>query len=100
MLKTELKRSPAAHRWDEDQRWTLARIATLINELFAVGYTLRGVSYLMHRVGWSPQVPIHRAAERDEEKIAAWREETWPRVKARRPSRARGSASRTSPARA
>ncbi|MEU5876398.1 winged helix-turn-helix domain-containing protein [Spirillospora sp. NPDC047279] len=62
LLKTELNRSLAAHGWDEDQRWTPARIATLINELFAVDYTLRGVSYLMHRIGWSPQVPLHRAA--------------------------------------
>jgi putative transposase len=98
LLEAELAAGPAAHGWDEDQRWTLARIACLIHELFAVDYTLRVVSYLLHRIGWSPQVPIHRAAERDEEAIAAWREVTWPRVKARRPNRARGSASPTSPA--
>jgi putative transposase len=98
LLAAELSKGPAAHGWDEDQRWTLARISALILELFTVHYTLRGTSYLLHRIGWSPQVPIHRAAERDEEAIAAWREVTWPRVKARRPSRARGSASKMSPA--
>ena len=36
-------------------------------------YTLRGVSYLLHRIGFSPQVRAHRAAERDEAAIAAWR---------------------------
>ena len=36
-------------------------------------YTLRGTSYLLHRIGFSPQVPVHRAAERDEAAIAAWR---------------------------
>jgi transposase len=51
----------AAWDWDEDQRWTLARVATLTGRLFHVRYTLRGVSYLLHRMGFSPQVPIHRA---------------------------------------
>src|SRR5216117_1615413 len=46
------------------------------------------------------QVPVRRAAERDEEKIARWREDTWPVIKARRRTWAPGSASKTSPARA
>jgi transposase len=57
-LRTELERGPAAHGWD-DQRWTLARVATLIGRLFHVRYTLRGTSYLLHRIGFSPQVPVH-----------------------------------------
>jgi transposase len=63
-------KGPAAHGWDEDQQWTLARVAQVIRELFGQEYTLRGVSYLLHRIGWSPQVPVHRAAERDEEACA------------------------------
>jgi putative transposase len=98
-LEKELERGPAAHGWIEDQRWTLARIAQLIEKLFRVRYrSLRGVSYLLHRMGWSLQVPLHRAAERDEEAIASWRKETWPRVGRPRGTRARGSSSRTSPA--
>src|SRR6266511_1966103 len=65
-LQDELDRGPAAHGWVEDQRWTLPRITTLIGRLFHVRYTERGVSYLLHRIGWTPQVPVHRAAERDE----------------------------------
>jgi hypothetical protein len=61
----------------EDQRWTLPRVAVLIGRLFHVRYTERGMSYLLQRIGWTPQVPVHRAAERDEAAIAAWREETW-----------------------
>lgn len=98
-LEKELERGPAAHGWIEDQRWTLARIAQLIEKLFRVRYrSLRGVSYLLHRMGWSPQVLLHRAAERDEEAIVSWRKETWPRVGRPRGTRARGSPSRTSPA--
>ena len=83
-LTDELDRGPAAQEWAgwaADQRWTLARVAALIRWLFGVGYTLRGVSYLLHRIGWTPQVPARRAVERDEDAIAAWRTETWAKVR-------------------
>jgi transposase len=80
-LRAALEGGPAAWGWDQDQRWTLARVATLIARLFHVRYTLRGVSYLLHRLGYAPQVPIHRAAERDEKAIAAWRTGTWVKLR-------------------
>jgi transposase len=80
-LQAELDLGPAAHGWASDQRWTLARVATLIGRLFHVSYTLRGVSYLLHRIGYTPQVPKHRARQRDEAKIAAWRAQTWAKVR-------------------
>jgi len=83
-LETVLGAGPAAWGWDEDQCWTLARIAEVIRGRFTVGYTLAGVDLLLHRIGWSVQVPARQAAERDEAAIAAWREETWPVVKGRR----------------
>lgn len=36
-------------------------------------HTLHGMSLLLHRLGFSPQVPKHRPVERDEEAIVAWR---------------------------
>jgi transposase len=90
---------PAAWGW-QDQCWTLARIGALVRERFRVDYTLAGLDVLLHRIGWSVQVPARRAAERDEDAIAAWREETWPVIKGRRRTWAPGSVSRTSPARA
>lgn len=81
ILSQALDEGPAAHGWVEDQRWTLARVTRLIFELFRVRYTPRGVSYLLHRIGWTPQVPQHVAAERDEDKVATWVKETWPQVK-------------------
>jgi transposase len=97
-LQSELDAGPTAHGWNEDQRWTLARVAQLIRTLFRISYTPRGVSYLLHRLGWSPQVPVHRAAERDNEAIATWVKETWPQVEQPGGSRTRGSSSRTRPA--
>jgi transposase len=80
-LRAALDAGPAVYGWDEDQRWTLARVTTLIARLFHVRYTLRGKSYLLHRLGFSPQVPVHRAAERDEAAIAASRTGTWAKVR-------------------
>jgi transposase len=80
-LRAALEAGPAAWGWDQDQRWTLARVTALIAGLFPVRYTLRGTSYLLHRLGYAPQVPAHRAAERDEKAIAAWRMQTWARLR-------------------
>jgi transposase len=80
-LEGVLDAGPAASGWDEDQCWTLARIAEVIRARFRVGYTLAGVDLLLHRIGWSVQVPARQTAERDEARITAWREETWPVVR-------------------
>ena len=97
-LEAVLDAGPAAAGY-ADQRWTLARVADQAWRQFGVEYTLAGMDVLLHRIGWSVQVPARRAAERDEEKIARWREDTWPVIKARRRTWAPGSAGRTSPAR-
>jgi putative transposase len=75
-LRAVLEAGPAACGRAQDQRWTLARVAALVTRLFEVSYTLRGMSYLLHRLGCSPQVPAHRAFERDEDAIAQWRTAT------------------------
>jgi putative transposase len=80
-LRAALEAGPAAFGWGEDQRWTLARAAALATRLFGVTYTLRGMSYLLHRLGFTPQVPVHRAVERDEAAIAEWRAATWAKVR-------------------
>jgi putative transposase len=80
-LRAALEAGPATWGWGEDQRWTLERVSTLIGRLFHVRYTLRGTSLLLHRMGFSPQVPVHRAVERDEDAIAAWRAATWAKVR-------------------
>jgi putative transposase len=80
-LRAALEAGPAAHGWAEDQRWTLTRATALVMGLFGVCYTLRGMSFLLHRLGFSPQVPVHRAVERDEAAIAEWRAVTWAKVR-------------------
>lgn len=97
-LMTVLQDGPSAAGYVQDQRWTLARVAALIRRLFHRTVSLQAVSELLHREGWTPQQPVHRAAERDDAAIARWRRYQWPAVKGSRAGWARGSASPTSPA--
>ncbi|MCX4734595.1 winged helix-turn-helix domain-containing protein [Streptomyces sp. NBC_01363] len=94
-LAAYLEQGPAAHGWVEDQVWTAARVATLIGRKFHVSYSASGATRLMHRLGFSPQVPARRVAERDEQAVTVWKEAAWAEV--REPGRPAGatSASRT-----
>ncbi|ROV67021.1 winged helix-turn-helix domain-containing protein [Streptomyces globisporus] len=67
-LEAELAKAPAAHGW-EDQRWTLARIKTVIGRRFHLTYTVQGARRLLVRNGWSCQVPARRAVERDDKAV-------------------------------
>src|SRR5881398_3516594 len=96
-LETALEAGPAAWGWDEDQCWTLARIAEVVRRRFTVDYTLAGLDLLLHRIGWSVQGPALQAAERNEAQIARWQEEAWPVIKRRRRTWAPGWSSRTNP---
>jgi transposase len=95
-LEKELERGPLAHGW-EDQRWTLARIKTLIGRMFHVTYTVEGTWALLKRHGWSWQQPARRAVERDEAAVELWKREVWPAVKAPRRLGEPGWSSRTKP---
>jgi putative transposase len=94
-LAQRLEAGPAASGYVEDQRWTLVRVVALIATMFHVRYSIKGASLLLHRMGWTPQMPSHRAVERDEDAIVAWRRHTWPGVKGSRAGWVRGSASPT-----
>src|SRR4051812_36897250 len=61
--------------------WTCARVAGVIREEFDVSYSKSQVSRLLEHLGWTPQVPITRAIQRDEEAIERWRGESWPALK-------------------
>lgn len=68
------------------QAWTLARAGRVIAEVTGAVYAgPAGVWRLLKRLGWSRQVPARRAYERDEQEVATWRTEVWPRIKPPRP---------------
>lgn len=75
-----LERGLLVHGWT-DQRWTLARVKTLIGRLFHVSYTVEGTWRLLKRHGWSWQQQARRAIERDDAAVELWKKEVWPRVR-------------------
>ena len=64
-----------------NERWTLARVARLIEERFGVHYHPHYLAVPLRAHGFTPQVPKRRALERDEALIRAWLAQDWPRIK-------------------
>jgi transposase len=62
------------------QVWTCARIALVIEKEFGVRYHKDHVGRLLKELGWTPQMPIRRATQRDEEAIQRWRTEIGPEL--------------------
>ncbi len=62
------------------QVWTCARIAKVIEWEFGVRYHKDHVGRLLKALHWTPQQPIKRAIQRDDEAIRRWRDETWPEL--------------------
>ncbi|RPK38029.1 hypothetical protein EES39_29795 [Streptomyces sp. ADI92-24] len=56
--------APAAHGWTDDQVWTVARVRTLIGRKFHISYSFSGVTRLLHRMGYSLQMPARPARRR------------------------------------
>ena len=63
--------------------WTCRRVARLIKEQFGISYHPAHVSRLLAQLDWTPQKPIVRATQRDEQAIAAWYSMRWPALKKR-----------------
>jgi transposase len=62
--------------------WTLDRIAIVIQRLTGVRHHPAHVwALLHHRLGWSVQRPVRRAAERDQAAIDRWVKDRWPKIK-------------------
>ena len=92
-LEQRLDEGPAAAGYGEDQRWTLVRVVALIATMFHLRVSISTAWQAMRRLGYTAQLPIHRALERDEQAIADWRRYQWPALKESLPGVVRGSAS-------
>ena len=68
--------------------WTYARVATVIGEEFDGWYHKAHVCRFLKRVHWTPQMPMERAAQRDEAVSEQCRLQVWPQLKKRRTSKA------------
>lgn len=77
------------------ERWTLARIQSVISGRFGVRYNAHYLSERLHALGWSVQVPEVTARERNEALVQAWLRDDWPRIKKKRIVKERKSPSWT-----
>ncbi len=75
-----LKRGALAFGFETD-RGPLPRIPKVIEQQFGVTYHANYLSRLLEKLDGSPQVPMPRARERDEELMRAWLPQDWPRIK-------------------
>jgi transposase len=63
--------------------WTCPRVVEVLAHEFGVTYHRDHVSRLLKELGWTPQIPITRAIQRDEAAIAHWRTNVWPQLRRR-----------------
>ncbi|MFE2760184.1 winged helix-turn-helix domain-containing protein [Streptomyces halstedii] len=56
---------------------------TVIGRPLTSHTTIQGVRKLLVRDSWSCRVPALRATERDDDALACWIKEAWPRAEAR-----------------
>jgi transposase len=73
--------------------WTCERVAAVIKREFGVTYHPAHVSRLLKECEWTPQKPIRRSSQRNEQAIAAWASEQWPALKKRLPQNSGRSSS-------
>lgn len=63
--------------------WTRGMIQELILRQFGVRLSLVTVGNILAKLGMSPQRPLHRAYERDPEKVQEWKDKKFPEIQAR-----------------
>jgi transposase len=84
-VEAALGQGALTHGFDSDL-WTLDRIAVVIERLTGVRHHPSHIWRILRAMGWSVQRPQRRASERDEEAIARWIKQDWPRIRQKRPS--------------
>jgi transposase len=63
--------------------WTRGMIQELIFRQFGIRLSVVSVGNVLGKLGMSPQRPLYRAYEQDPEKVAEWKEKTFPQIQER-----------------
>ena len=79
-LKRFLDRGALASGFSTE-RWTLQRVAELIEREFEITYHPNYLNRLLAKLGFSQQMPMPQAIEQDRELVQAWLKRDLPRVK-------------------
>ncbi|VVS93802.1 IS630 family transposase [Desulfoluna spongiiphila] len=62
--------------------WTREMIQELIDKEFKVSMSLVSVGRLLKKLGLTPQKPLRKAYQRNEELVTKWRNEDYPKIRA------------------
>jgi len=93
-LTSLLLEGPEAHGFPTPL-WSCPRVARLIGDEFGVDYHAGHVWKILRALDWSPQRPVGKARERNEERIRTWKRKTWTRIKKKPKTKAVRSSSST-----
>ncbi len=70
----------ALHYGYPTELWTLKKVAEVIEKEFQVRYNVTHVWRVLRSLGFTAQVPLLRAMERDEDYIKSWIKNKWPEI--------------------
>ena len=93
-LLSLLLEGPEAHGFSTPL-WSCPRVARLIADEFGVRYHEGHVWKILRALNWSPQRPVGKARERNEEAIRTGKRKTWPALKKKPKRKAARSSSST-----
>lgn len=74
---------PTSHGFRTDL-WTARRVAAALERQFGVRYHPHYLRAWLRTRGYTPQKPMRRAKQRDQDAIDRWVAEDWPRIQKRR----------------
>jgi len=60
--------------------WTTERVAAMLEKPFGVQYHPAHMSRLLRRIKYRLQTPVEKASQRNDEAIAAWKDQHWPEL--------------------
>jgi transposase len=83
-VRSWLTQKPTDHGF-RTNLWTAARVAHLIDREFGVTYHPNYLREWLTQRGYSPQRPAKKARQRNDDAIAGWVANDWPRIQKKRP---------------
>lgn len=84
-------KSPTAFGY-ADELWTSRRLAAQIDQRFGVGFNSNYLVEWLTKRGYCAQKPAKKAKEQDEQEVARWLAQEWPRIK-KKPATSRPTSS-------
>jgi transposase len=94
IVRRWLADNPTEHGF-ATELWTAPRLAQLIEQEWGIHFHPDYLGTWLRQRGYTPQKPRRKAREHDDEAIARWLAEDWPRIKKRHAGGARRSSCST-----